>query len=119
MEVTVIPARNPPCLVFYRPSEYVKDVTYLMSSKEEENKSPTDTTSALNVEPLWSLAAALNGSTIEATTVKCSKCTTMTYHEWVSIQPAPLFHTDDVLDVVSRRKRLTLCTVCGTLKLIT
>lgn len=102
------------------PSEPVKDVTSLMSSKEDQTKSPTDTTSAEIAAPRWSLGEWLNESRIpEVNMVKCTECKVPTLTEWIKVTPQPLFTTDDMIEVVSKSRRLTMCTVCGLVKTIT
>jgi hypothetical protein len=92
-----------------------------MSSKEEKIKSPTDTASAEPVAPRWSLDEWLGDSSIELelTTAKCSTCKIPTLHEWIKVKPVPLFNTDDMIEIVSKSRRLTMCTQCGLVKTIT
>lgn len=90
-----------------------------MSSKDEKDKSPTDTISVPDAEPRWSLGASLGVDPLETTTVKCSTCKVPTLHEWGMINPKPLFHTEDMIEIASKRRRLIMCTNCGLVKTIT
>lgn len=91
-----------------------------MSSKDEKDKSPTDTASVTPVEPMWSLDVWLNENhTAETTNAKCSECKVPTPTIWLKITPTPLFQTDDMIMIVSKARRLTMCTQCGLVKTIT
>jgi len=90
-----------------------------MSSKDDQEKSPTDTTSATDATPMWSLEGSVSGELPEYTTVKCSTCKVPTVHEWFKIKPKPLFPTNDMIEVASKSRRMTMCTQCGLVKTIT
>lgn len=92
-----------------------------MSSKDDQIKSPTDTPSVEPVEPRWSLDEWLASHSLqpETTTAKCSECKVPTLTEWIKVTPDPLFNTNDMIEIVSKSRRLTMCTNCGLVKTIT
>lgn len=53
--------------------------------------------------------------------VKCTKCNTVTNHEWVKITPFAAIVSEpndfDSLEFMKLPKRLSICTKCGTLRL--
>lgn len=91
-----------------------------MSSKDDQTNSPTDTTSATDATPMWSLAGWLDESqSPDYTNVKCSECKVPTLHEWIKVMPTPQFTINDMIEVVSKSRRLIMCTQCGLVKTIT
>ena len=87
-----------------------------MCPSQKKETTPSNGDSAIPAEAQWYLEGFGEG---EVTTVKCSKCTIPTLHFWTKLQPKPIHETNDAIEVLSKAKRLTLCTACGTLKLIT
>lgn len=97
-----------------------------MSSKDDQTNSPTDTNSATDAIPQWSLAEWLSAPRApEFTTVKCTNCKVPTLHEWFNVTPAPVADetlaaaSNDFTVVLEKKRRTTLCTQCGLVKTIT
>lgn len=118
--VSVISVSGHASGLYYKRYDNAKDVTLPMSSKENQETSPTDTTSAPDVTPKWSLDVWLSGDlSVDITTVKCSDCKVPTPHEWLKVTPYPVITMDDMLAIASRSRRLIMCTQCGLTKTIT
>lgn len=89
-----------------------KDVKPTMSS----TNGPTDTDSAPNVEQRF----RLDVSAFDLSMVKCTNCKAATPTSWVEVTPnLAVGHEGefDPLELLALRKRLTMCTNCGNLRL--
>lgn len=86
-------------------------------SPTPESEKPTDTNSVAPV--LFRLPPNVDsGPERKSASVKCSECKVITAQEWVKLTPAETAPVDP-MELLKLSKRLTVCTVCGTMKLIT
>lgn len=91
-----------------------------MPSKDNQEPSPSELNSAEVAPPAWLLGAS---ESVEYTQTKCAKCDAPTMHQWTKIVPFAVDPSEDEFEVLVKQnqmsKRLTLCTQCGNLRLIT
>lgn len=81
-----------------------------------QNPSQEDSDTSSAQSALFSLPVPVNDGS-QFASVKCSECKSVTPHEWVKISPRSTFAVDP-MEILKLTKRLTLCTICGTLKVI-
>lgn len=81
-----------------------------------QNPNPEDSNTSSAPPALFHLPDQLGES--QPASVKCTKCETVTPHEWIKITPAMGDVMIDPMELLKLTKRLTLCTQCGTLKTI-
>lgn len=72
--------------------------------------------SALSVPPKYLLD--LQNVVPESIKKKCSKCDSVTMHQWVKVQPISLVQATDqevLLEIMYLAKRIIMCQQCGTI----
>jgi hypothetical protein len=118
MAISVIHANDPLSLASGSLLENVKDVKNYMSPKQDEETSPSNTTSAETVPPKYDLVTQQHVA--ELLNMKCTSCNMVTQHEWTTIEPRPRFNvTNPIEEVISNYRKIIMCTQCAKLSLKT
>lgn len=90
-----------------------------MESKEPENKSHTDTTSAQPVPVRYAPDASLSALNLTLTIKVCGNCKELTHLLWANVGVVDTDGKTEPLDLLKKTRRISLCTACGTIKATT
>jgi hypothetical protein len=86
-----------------------------VTESTSSNNSQTTTDSAPTVKPEFLFGPASVG---EPTNIKCTTCKVPTLHHWFMQHVDNVGGTVHPGDVMALHKRVTICTACGTMRLI-
>jgi hypothetical protein len=78
---------------------------------------PSESPSADPVMPVFLLDEGSLSAQPEFVMVKCSQCKAATPHQWLKVMVLPVDMEVDALELISKAKRLTVCTQCANMSL--